>query len=137
MAKATIPLAQSKFNIKALDFPVLVSRKFDGVPIRIDVVQEYEGDFSVSVRSRQGKPVVSTDWNVQALIDELMENGLDLTHPTTIIAEVTPHDLYGLQRHLRRGASAGATAEPDPEHLRLHAVRAHSGSLWRPYADHR
>ena len=93
MTKATIPLAQSKFNIGKLDFPVLVSRKFDGVPIRIDVVQEYEGDFSVAVRSRQGKEVKSTDWVVQALIDELMENGLDLSHPTTIIAEVT-HTIF-------------------------------------------
>lgn len=82
---STIPLAKP-LNIYKLDFPVLVSIKYDGVPVRIDI----DGHGNWTVQSRQGKDVPA----VHTLVDEFVrcytnpKLALDCTLPVTLVGEV-------------------------------------------------
>lgn len=77
---STIPLAKG-FSEKHLKFPVFLSHKIDGVPVRIDI--DTNGCFTV--RSRQNKPVPSVGELVQDFVDATSAY-LDL--PCTLIGEV-------------------------------------------------
>lgn len=60
MAKATIPLALSKFNPKKVEFPALVSVKLDGVPVLMEVVVNCSGTpESVQLLTRSGETCLS------------------------------------------------------------------------------
>ena len=85
---ATIPLAKG-FSEKHLKFPVFLSHKIDGVPVRIDI--EENGDFMV--RSRQAKFVHSVYNLVREFVDEFRGNaGLGyFDGPCTLIGEVYQH----------------------------------------------
>lgn len=86
---STIPLAKG-FSEKHLRFPVLLSRKFDGVPIRIDI--DLHGNHTV--RTRQGKDVPSVRNLVQEFIDRYLNEERDcddVVTPLTLVGEVVQH----------------------------------------------
>lgn len=86
---STIPLAKG-FSEKHLRFPVLLSRKFDGVPIRIDI--DHYGNHTV--RTRQGKDVPSVRNLVQEFIDRCINEERDcddVVTPLTLVGEVVQH----------------------------------------------
>ena len=82
-----IPLAKP-FTPSKLNFPVMVSQKYDGVPVRIDI--DKKGYWTV--RSRQGKDVPS----VHTLVDEFVKGFINQSTirtnetliPSTIVGEV-------------------------------------------------
>lgn len=84
---STIPLAKG-FSEKHLKFPVLLSRKFDGVPVRIDIYSH--GWTSVT---RQGKDMPSIRALVQEFVDRYTDpdDVYDCVTPITIIGEVVQH----------------------------------------------
>ena len=61
MAKATIPLASSKYNPAKLQFPCLVSVKLDGVPIKMTVTVSPDGtpQENYTLHTRSGEVNVS------------------------------------------------------------------------------
>lgn len=77
---STIPLAKP-LNPAKLHFPVYLSRKIDGVPVRINI--NYEGH---TVVSRQGKPVPSVNNLVEDFADQyrIWVGGT----PITLVGEV-------------------------------------------------
>ena len=86
---STIPLAKG-FSEKHLKFPVLLSRKFDGVPVRIDIDQH--GNHTI--RTRQGKDVPSVRALVQEFIDRYINEERDcddVVTPLTLVGEVVQH----------------------------------------------
>jgi len=85
---STYPLARG-FSEKHLKFPVLLSRKFDGVPVRIDI--DSHGCWT-SV-TRQGNDMPSIRALVQAFVDSYMnpDDEYDCVTPITIIGEVVQH----------------------------------------------
>ena len=94
---ATLQLAKG-YNPAKLGDAVYVSKKLDGVPIRINL--RYDGDeagwWVDSVRSRQDKPVPSTEFLVRYLrktVDSALPNGLKHTNHLTFVGEVT-HEHY-------------------------------------------
>lgn len=85
---ATIPLAKS-YDATKLHFPVYVSRKLDGVPVRIDI-QTHNGKVKeLTVRSRQDKPVHSVQMQAEMLAKRIADIYANIS--ITIVAEVT-HD---------------------------------------------
>lgn len=87
MGKESIPLAKG-FDVKKLVFPVGLSVKHDGVPVRIDVVPTEDG-ISWATQARSGDPLPSCDGVVQTFLANLTNNGYTFTGPTTFVAEVT------------------------------------------------
>jgi len=85
---STIPLAKG-FSEKHLKFPVLLSRKFDGVPVRIDI--DSHGCWT-SV-TRQGNDMPSIRALGQAFVESYMnpDDEYDCVTPVTIIGEVVQH----------------------------------------------
>lgn len=85
---STIPLAKG-VNEKKLNFPVYLSQKIDGVPVRIDI----DADGNHTIRTRQGKDVPSVRQLVQEFADEFRGNaGLGYFDvPCTLIGEVHQH----------------------------------------------
>lgn len=85
---STIPLAKG-FSEKHLEFPVFLSRKIDGVPVRVDI----DADGNHTVRTRQGKDVPSVRKLVQEFADEFrVYAGLGyFDGPYTLIGEVYQH----------------------------------------------
>lgn len=77
---STIPLAKG-FSEKHLSFPVIVSRKYDGVPVRIDITED-----GWTTQTRQGKPMPSVETLVQEFVDEFTKY-ID-GRPVTLIGEV-------------------------------------------------
>ena len=77
---STIPLAKG-LNIDKLNFPVHVSRKFDGVPVRIDIT-----DDGWSTQTRQGKPMPS----IEKMVDEFCVEFCKFVdgRPVTLVGEV-------------------------------------------------
>jgi ATP-dependent DNA ligase len=84
MGVATIPLAQSKFTPSKLNFPVYASIKYDGMPIRIRIV---DGKLH-SIVSRQDKPVGSVGPLVAAFVSKLRELYLLPAGDLDIVGEV-------------------------------------------------
>jgi ATP-dependent DNA ligase len=87
---SSIPLAKG-FDEKKLSYPVYCSIKYDGVPVRIDVSTRGQSVESLTVRSRQDKPVPSV--TLQA---ELLARRAALLYPSgdyTFVAETT-HKVY-------------------------------------------
>lgn len=89
MSNSTIPLSKG-FNLGKLEFPVYLSIKYDGVPVRIDVVLE-DDQVLAGAQTRQGKPVPSVDQYVQDFVQKLYDNGI--RGSMTFLAEVT-HDTF-------------------------------------------
>ena len=94
---AVLQLAKGYSPAKLGD-AVYVSKKLDGVPIRINM--RYDGDeagwWVDSVKSRQDKPVPSTEFIVRYLrktVDSALPNGLKHTNHLTFVGEVT-HEHY-------------------------------------------
>lgn len=87
MSDASIPLAKT-YNPDKLSYPVYLSVKLDGVPVRMDYHSDgsYENT-EVKVQTRQGKPVRSIDNQVNKFKDDLYAGGLRGGH--TFVAEVT------------------------------------------------
>lgn len=83
---STIPLAKG-FSEKHLNWPVLISIKYDGVPVRIDI--DHYGNHTI--RTRQGKDVPSVRALVQEFVDRYMENEDDTPVPVTFVGEVVQH----------------------------------------------
>lgn len=89
MASATIPLAKG-YDPSKLEFPVFVSVKHDGVPIRIDIAPHKANGFTYATQSRQAKQVLSVSRLVKEFITRLYEKGVELdSFPRTFVAEVT------------------------------------------------
>jgi hypothetical protein len=84
---ASIPLAKG-FDASKLVFPVGLSVKHDGVPVRIDVIPHEHG-MEWATQSRSGEPLPSCDVVVGAFLRSLSEHGITITGPTTFVAEVT------------------------------------------------
>ena len=87
---STIPLAKG-FSEKHLKFPVLLSRKFDGVPVRIDI--DHHGNHTI--RTRQGKDVPAVRTLVQEFIGRYLNEKRDcdsVVTPLTLVGEVVQHD---------------------------------------------
>ena len=94
---ATLQLAKG-YNPAKLGDEVYVSKKLDGVPIRINL--RYGGDeagwWVDSVKSRQDKPVPSTEFIVRYLrktVDSALPGGVKHTNKLTFVGEVT-HEHY-------------------------------------------
>ena len=94
---ATLQLAKG-YNPAKLGDEVYVSKKLDGVPIRIDM--RYYGDAAGwwvdSVKSRQDKPVPSTEFIVRYLrktVDSALPSGVKHTNNLTFVGELT-HEHY-------------------------------------------
>lgn len=81
---STIPLAKG-FSEKHLNFPVLLSRKFDGVPVRIDITED-----GWSTQTRQAKPMPS----IEKLVDEFCTEFYKYVdgRPVTLVGEVIQWD---------------------------------------------
>ena len=84
---STIPLAKG-FSEKHLNWPVLISIKYDGVPVRIDI--DHYGNYTC--RTRQGKPVSSVSTLVQEFVDRYVNDDGDTPLPVTFVGEVVQHD---------------------------------------------
>lgn len=84
---STIPLAKG-FSEKHLKWPVLISIKYDGVPVRIDI--DHYGNYTC--RTRQGKPVPSVDTLVQEFVDRYVNDDGDTPLPVTFVGEVVQHE---------------------------------------------
>jgi ATP-dependent DNA ligase len=84
---STIPLAKG-FSEKHLSFPVIVSRKYDGVPVRIDITED-----GWTTQTRQGKPMPSVETLVQEFVNEFTKY-IDV-RPVTLIGEVIQWDNPG------------------------------------------
>lgn len=78
---STIPLAKG-VNEKKLNFPVYLSQKIDGVPVRIDI---YPGCYKV--RTRQDKPVPAVQNMVHDFVQKYMEDP-DAIVPISFVGEV-------------------------------------------------
>lgn len=77
-------IALSKpYTPEKLVYPVHVTMKLDGVPVRIDINEH--GNFNV--RSRQGKPVPSVWKLVQDFVDQYVQ-WYDAVYPVTFVGEV-------------------------------------------------
>jgi ATP-dependent DNA ligase len=88
---ASIPLAKN-FDISKLEFPVYVSQKHDGVPVRIDLAPD-RGGVLIGTQSRSGKPLPSVDLLVNDFVNALAANGMTFSRPMTFVAEIT-HTYY-------------------------------------------
>lgn len=85
---STIPLAKG-FDVSKLVFPVFVSEKLDGVPVRIDLTTLRGKVQELRHRSRQDKPIYSVVNQVEMLAHraaKIIESGR-----MTFVAEIT-HD---------------------------------------------
>lgn len=82
---ATIPLAKP-YSEKHLTFPVFLSRKYDGVPIRIDI--HSEGRWEVHSRAGKGVPSVS---NLVGQFVQKLRKALPL-QDLTLVGEVIQRD---------------------------------------------
>lgn len=84
---STIPLAKG-FSEKHLNWPVLISIKYDGVPVRIDI--DHYGNWTC--RTRQGKPVPSVETLVQEFVTAYVNDDGDTPLPVTFVGEVIQHE---------------------------------------------
>lgn len=78
---STIPLAK-KYTPAKLDYPVYLSHKVDGVPIRIDI-----HEVGHEVMTRQGKPVPSVQSLVTRMVAEIRKN-YAFSFPLSLVGEV-------------------------------------------------
>lgn len=88
---AVIPLAKG-YDPSKLNFPVLLSQKYDGVPVLIEVY-ENEGVPSLKVNSRQGKHLPSVYWMIHGwvLSSGVLDN-VDL--PVQFVGEIVQKDPF-------------------------------------------
>lgn len=99
MSSATIPLSK-KLDASKLNFPVFLSQKVDGVPIRITIRPNPErynfgNTIIVEAQTRQGKPVPSVEEDMKLLKDYLLRHVYydHLPNITELVAEVTHESL--------------------------------------------
>jgi len=91
--KATIPLSKG-YNPKKLEFPVYISEKYDGMPVRIDINKD-EQTLHVSQRTRQGTENISTAKDAAIFGLKASDYLCDGSH--SIIAEVTHETITGFK----------------------------------------
>ena len=84
-----IPLAKP-YTPSKLQFPVYVSTKYDGVPVRIDISYQPGLGWSHSIRSRQSEPVYSVQKLVAQFVHQYATEAdiLGLPRPVTFVGEV-------------------------------------------------
>ena len=82
---STIPLAKP-YTPGKLVFPVALSRKVDGVPVKFTITNKKHDFVSVDSESRQGKPMPSVDALLQEFAVAYIED--DLPWPVTFVGEV-------------------------------------------------
>lgn len=81
---STIPLAKP-YTPGKLVFPVSLSRKVDGVPVKI-IISQTAGVISAEFVSRQGNPLLSVEELVCDFMEAYIKEGLPL--PVTFVGEV-------------------------------------------------
>lgn len=86
MTKSTIPLAKS-YDPKKLNFPVYVSKKEDGVPVKITVTDGYK----ITWESRSGKALPSLSEYMRKLSSIFQQRNTFARMNVVIVAEIT-HD---------------------------------------------
>ena len=82
---STIPLAKG-YKPEKLSFPVYVSRKYDGVPVKMTMHPEW----GWTVETRQGKAVPSVEGLMHSLYKEYLRLGVG--HQISIIGEIILKD---------------------------------------------
>lgn len=82
---STIPLAKP-YTPGKLVFPVALSRKVDGVPVKFTITNKKHDFVTVESESRQGKPMPSVDGLLQEFAVAYIE--ADLPWPVTFVGEV-------------------------------------------------
>lgn len=66
MANSTIPLAKG-MDLSKMDFPALLSIKYDGVPVKLMIAVCYDG-ITWTALSRQGKPLPALDRDMHEFV---------------------------------------------------------------------
>lgn len=94
MGDATIPLSKG-YNPKRLQFPVYISEKYDGMPVRIDTYIK-NNKHNTTHMTRQGTVNVSVDKDVIDFVNEASQF-LQQSKLHSFVAEVTHETITGFK----------------------------------------